>query len=130
MGTCCAVREKEDRDVDLPTPAVRGNAFEKFETSLPFGRTYVDAYVKRVRAAAAKSGGDGSTVTIEALRQTFLTPAWWHLNQEDSRITKLVTSNCFKSKDGLIDVDSLILMGFLHCEGSVNDRSEVLYGVF
>ena len=85
MGTCCAVREK-DRESDLPAPAIRGNAFEKFELSFPFGRTYVDTFTKRVRIAADKSGGDG-TVSIDALRETFLTPAWSDLKQDDSRIT-------------------------------------------
>ena len=93
MGaTCCVAREK-DRESDLPAPVVRGNAFEKFELGLPFGRTYVDTFVKRVRVASEKSGSkNGETVTIEALRETFLTPAWSELKQDDSRITKLLLS--------------------------------------
>ena len=96
MGAeCCAVREK-DKESDLPAPAVKGNAFEKFELGLPFGRTYVETFVKRVRIAAEKSSmGDGKTVTIEALRETFLTPAWADIKQDDSRITRLIKSRVF-----------------------------------
>ena len=51
MGQCCAVREK-DRESDLPKPEIKGNAFQKFELSLPFACTYADTFEKRVRAAA------------------------------------------------------------------------------
>ena len=71
MGVCCAAREG-DREGDLPAPEIKGNAFQKFELSLPFARTYADTFAKRVRGAAFKhkqdKKGDGSTVTIETLR--------------------------------------------------------------
>ena len=101
MGaTCCAVREK-DRESDLPAPTIQGNAFEKFELGFPFGRTYVDTFEKRVRIAAERtSQSDGSSVTIETLRETFLTPAWSELREDDSRITRLITSKVFSHKNG------------------------------
>ena len=61
-----------DREIDLPPPEIKGNAFEKFELSLPFARTYAETFAKRVRGAAFKlksdGGGDGSTVTLDTLR--------------------------------------------------------------
>ena len=72
MGACCTARGG-DREKDLPAVTPSGNAFQKFEQSFPFSRTYVDTFAKRVRAAAEKlktvdKKGDGKTVTIEAMR--------------------------------------------------------------
>ena len=53
MGACCAAREG-DREIDLPAPEIKGNAFQKFELSLPFARTYAETFAKRVRGAAFK----------------------------------------------------------------------------
>ena len=90
MGACCVAREG-DREIDLPPPEIKGNAFQKFELSLPFARTYAETFAKRVRGAAfkhkAEGGGDGSTVTLETLRDTFRTQAWSDLHADDSRIT-------------------------------------------
>ena len=132
MGACCAARQA-DREKDLPPLEPKGNAFQKFEQSFPFSRTYVDTFAKRVRGAAEKlkmeNKGDGKTVTIEALRQVFTTEAWADLKKEDSKIVKLIESPVFKSKNGGIDVDSLILFGFLNCQGDVRYKSQVLYSV-
>ena len=51
MGACCVAREG-DREIDLPAPEIKGNAFQKFELSLPFARTYAETFAKRVRGAA------------------------------------------------------------------------------
>ena len=79
MGACCSTRGV-NREEDLPKPELKGNAFQKFELSLPFARTYAETFAKRVRGAAFKhkneGGGDGSTVTLETLRDTFRTSAW------------------------------------------------------
>jgi len=132
MGVCCATREK-DRDSDLQAPELAGNVFQKFEKSLPFSRTYVDTVAKRVRQAAEsckeEGKGDGSTVTLEALRKVFLTPAWADLKKEDSRITKLINHAVFANGGGNIDVNSLILFAILNSPGSVEYKSEVLYSV-
>jgi hypothetical protein len=61
-------------------PQIIGNSYQKFELSLPFGRTNVDAFAKRIRAAAEKDKvagkGDGKTVSLESLREVFTSPAW------------------------------------------------------
>ena len=134
MGVCCAAREG-NREIDLPKPEIKGNAFQQFELSFPFSQTYADTFAKRVRAAASalelEKKGDGSTVTIEALRKVFKTPAWADINKEaeESRITKLIQSKVFRAKNGGIDADKLILFGFLNCPGDVRHKSQVLYGV-
>lgn len=67
-------------------------------------------------------------MSIESLRAVFTTEAWAELKDDNSRITKLVKSPVFKNKDGKIDVNSLVLFGFLHCPGDIEYKSEVLYG--
>ena len=63
------------READLEAPIVEGNAFQKFELSLPFARTNADIFAKRVRQAATLSqragNGDGSSVTLDSLREVF-----------------------------------------------------------
>ena len=134
MGACCAAREK-DRESDLPPPEIKGNEFQKFELAQPFGRTYADTFERRVRRAAANDleakKGDGKTVTVESLRQTFKTPAWNDINNNDSSLCKLLNSSVFKHKKGKdkIWADWLILFGVLHCAGDAKAKSEALYSV-
>ena len=130
MGACCTARAG-DRESDLPAPKIEGNAFEKFEKSFPFSRTYCDTFEKRVRAAAKKTGEDGKTVTLEALREVFVTGAWAELKQDDSRLCRLLKTSVFTDpRVGAIDVNSLILFGILNCPGDAKCKSEVLYKVF
>ena len=51
MGACCVERSKVDHELDMPSPEIteKMNAFQKFELSLPFGCTWIDAFEKRVR---------------------------------------------------------------------------------
>ena len=73
--------------------------------------------------------GDGSTVTLQALRDVFNTPAWADLKKEasESRITKLISSSVFKSSSGDIDVNTLILFGVLNCPADARHKSQALY---
>ena len=133
MGACCGSRGTVgNRENDLQPPAIKGNAYQKFELSFPFSRTFVEVFAKRVRAAAEKDRiekkGDGSTISIESLRAVFTTQAWAELKQDDSRVTKLIKSPVFRNTNGKIDANSLILFGFLHCPGDLEYKSEVLYG--
>ena len=102
---------------------------------MPFARTYADTFEKRVRAAAEKDKiegkGDGQTVTLESLRAVFITEAWADLKKDDSRITKLVSSDVFKNKKGKnkIWADYLILFGILNCAGDAKAKSIALYSV-
>ena len=102
--------------------------------SLPFACTYVTAFARRVREAAEKDKliekGDGTTVTIESLQTCFVTPAWTELKKDGSRIMKLLNSSVFKNDGEAIDVNNLLLFGFLNCPGSVEDKSELLYTIF
>ena len=132
-GACCATREK-DRDGDLPAPLLTGNVFQKFEQSLPFARTYADTVAKRVRQAAEEckqnGTGNGSNVTIEALRNVFKTPAWADLSKEDSRISRLIKHAVFSNDKGkTIDANSLILFAILNSPGSAIHKSEVFFSV-
>ena len=102
---------------------------------MPFARTYADTFEKRVRAAADRDKiegkGDGQTVTLESLRAVFITEAWADLKKDDSRITKLVSSDVFKNKKGKnkIWADYLILFGILNCAGDAKAKSIALYSV-
>ena len=51
MANCCSIMEA-DREIDLPSPELMGNVFQKFERSLPFACTFADTFAKRVRQAA------------------------------------------------------------------------------
>jgi len=101
--------------------------------SFPFSQTYADTFAKRVRAAADRlkleKKGDGSNVTLAALRDVFTTAAWADLKKSDSRITKLMESDVFKHKKGDIDVNSLILFGIMNCPGDARRKSQAFYGV-
>ena len=41
----------------------------------------------------------------------------------------MINSSIFKNEKGEIDANSLILFGFLNCEGDVEYKSNALYGV-
>ena len=117
-----------------PTDLTQKNEYEKFELSLPFARTNIDTFIKRVKGASfiakrAKPGSDGTTVTLTSLRQTFLSPAWEDLQMDDSRITKLISSSVFQNARGEIDANSLILFAFLNCAGDLKYKSQALYSV-
>ena len=119
---------------DMPMPSLVGNQYQKFELSLPFARTDINAFVKRIRGAAQltkkiKPRGNGKIVTIEALREALCTPAWEDLKKENSRITKLIKSSVFENENGEISVDYLLLFGFLNCPGEIDDKSNVLYEI-
>ena len=51
-------------------------------------------------------------------------------DSSQSRLTKLLESDVFKSQDGNIDVEKLILFGYLNCAGDVRNKSQVLYRMF
>ena len=82
--------------------------------SLPFCQTTIDAFAKRVRAAAL-AGGKKESVTIEELRKTFITPAWRDLKDDNSNLVKILKSDAFVADDDLISVDALICWGVLNC---------------
>ena len=135
-NNCCAMRDG-DRDSDLSSPSLRNtNDYQKFERSFPFARTYVDTFIKRVKGASylTKRGdpsSDGSYVTLQSLRETFLTEAWDEIRNEDSRLCKLLNSTVFKHETKEhIDINSLVLFGIHHCAGGVEDKSTAMYGVF
>ena len=134
MGFCCSEMRVKERESDLPSPKIEGNAFERFELSLPFQRTWAETFAKRVRHAAAenkkKNVGDGTNETMDALIEAFITPAWEDLRLTNSRITKLIESPVFQNDNGEIDANKLIMFGFLNCPSETDDRSELLYGIF
>jgi hypothetical protein len=56
--------------------ATEGDKYDKFEESLPFGRTYVLQFESYINATEKECGGDGF-VTIEALAQKLGTSEAW-----------------------------------------------------
>ena len=152
MGACCVSRDGGDHEIDLPMAdqkSIVGNVFQKFEGSLPFQCSWVDAFERRVRNAARLTGGanelapgqkeefapgeavkEYSVTTLEDLRKTLTTPAWKDLQSDDSMITRLVTHKIFAAKGKKIDVEKLMCFGLLHCHGTKKYKSQVLYGIF
>ena len=43
--------------------------------------------------------------------------------------TKVINSPVFKNRHGKIDANWLVLFGFLHCQGDIRHKSEVLYEI-
>ena len=114
MGLDCCVNRNVDHEQDLPPPLViEGNAFQKFELSLPFACTWIDAFVKRVRKVE-KDGG----VTLDDLRTTLTTPAWADIKDDQSKICKVLKHSVFEKEAGIIDVNALICFALYHCAGS------------
>ena len=136
MGACASSKKESITDKDLPPPIVQGNVYQKFEKSLPFYCIYISVFKEKVHEAAEldqkMERGDGTTVTLDSLRLTLTTAAWDELKKDDSRVTKLITSDIFKAdKDSdKISVTTLLLFGFHHCAGTVRNKSELLYDLF
>jgi cAMP phosphodiesterase len=77
-----------------------------------------------------KGTGNGSNVTIEALRNVFKTPAWADLTKDDSRITRLLKHAVFSNDKGkTINANNLILFAILNSPGSATHKSEVFFSV-
>ena len=128
MGTCCATRDKAiDHELDLPPPPIVGNVFQKFELSLPFACTWIDAFEKRVR----KVENDGG-VTLEDLRKTLTTPAWKDIKDDESKICKVLKHPVFEKKDcpGIIDVNALLSFALFHCAGNGVEKGTVFFSIF
>ena len=51
------------------------------------------------------------------------------MHKNRSRITKLIKSSVFENEIGEIEVNSLILFGFLNCQGSLEKKNRILYDV-
>jgi len=98
------------------------NVFQKFEMSLPFVCTWIDAFERRVRKVEENGG-----VTLENLRTTLTTPAWKEINDDNSKICKLLTHEVFQKGPGLIDANTLISFALYHCAGSGMDKAKVMY---
>ena len=125
MGVCCVTRDKMvDHELDLDPPAIEGNHYQKFELSLPFACTWVDAFERRVRKVEKDNG-----VTLDDLRTTFTTNAWKSIKEPDSKICKLLEHPVFANDDGTIDANALVCFALLHCAGTPTDKAAVLYGV-
>jgi len=106
-------------DRDLDPPAYGNNVIEQFEYRLPFCRCLITTFVKHVHNAA-KESGSYDYCTIQALRKEFQSPAWADLEDQNSKLVKLLKSAPFKNENGGLDAEhvdknSLIVFGLLHC---------------
>ena len=68
--------------------------------------------------------------TLEDMRKTFVTEAWAGLKDDDSEISRLVTHWVFRTNDGKINIEKLLLFAILHCPGNSTRKSKALYGIF
>ena len=83
----------------------------------------------KLRIAEQNAGGEGF-VTTESLRGEFSTSAWQELDDEQSPLYKIITSNIFKNtryREEQIDAETLALFAILHCSGRQVDKAEHLY---
>ena len=91
---CCAearkVKDDELVPKDLPQPSIEGkDALTAFELKVPFARTSLSAFLKRIKAANAESGSEG-LITLEILRKHFPTAAWEPLADAKSQLSQLL----------------------------------------
>ncbi len=149
MGACCAadetntVQQMGEVMKDLPAPTPSGDCYQQFECTLPFNRISItDFEAKVMEARPDKKVDEGADpekeefVTFESLRQTLTTNAWKDLTVGDSKLHKLLSSDAFAMKAdngaftaGQISVQSLMVMGLLHCQGKAEQKAKVLYCV-
>eukprot|EP00352_Strombidinopsis_acuminata_P002688 CAMPEP_0176377698 /NCGR_PEP_ID=MMETSP0126-20121128/29083_1 /TAXON_ID=141414 ORGANISM="Strombidinopsis acuminatum, Strain SPMC142" /NCGR_SAMPLE_ID=MMETSP0126 /ASSEMBLY_ACC=CAM_ASM_000229 /LENGTH=141 /DNA_ID=CAMNT_0017739665 /DNA_START=26 /DNA_END=451 /DNA_ORIENTATION=+ len=104
-----------------------------FEASLPFSRTLIWGYIKNLKEAADRNPGENKDyVTIENLRQEFVTEAWVDLGKEDSVIRKILNDPFLKYEwedddeekvEGALDVLKLQLVGLLWCQGEDKEKA-------
>lgn len=156
MGANCCVEESMAATVSAPPkaeikdlPPVNfesiKNPYERFEASLPFNRITIVDMMARIEKAvdtetkkANPEPAEGqeveqvSYVTLKSLRQHLPTPAWEGLDDEQSKIGKVLMSAAFKSEGteaGQIHADFLKAFALLHCGGKPKDKSVALYDI-
>jgi len=129
MGVACGCEESAQVSADAPLrdlPGVNINSINdplaKFEASLPFKRTMMPIMSKKIYAAEKACGEEGF-VTLQALREELITPAWGDLASPDSVLARTLLSPAFKNEGknqttDQIDVKHLMLWSILHCSGS------------
>lgn len=123
-----------DADEDLAPVSFEGkNPYEKLELSLPFCRTHMKSFVRRVRQAETEHENDGF-VTIELLRKHFNTPAWKPLHDDNSNLCKILASEAFKCEEKPhspeeIYADYLVTYGIMLCFGKKTEKAEEFYNV-
>ena len=121
------------------------NPYERFEASLPFNRIALIDMMARIEKAvdtetkkANPTPAEGEEpeqvayVTLKSLRQHLPTPAWEGLDDEQSKIGKVLMSPAFKSEGteaGQIHADFLKAFALLHCGGKPKDKSVALYEI-
>ena len=140
MGQDCCAESKQDAgvggDTEKDLPEVTRNVkdqYLKFELSLPFQRILLSNFLKKLDNAL-KVSGDGSYVTIDALKEEFKTDAWKPLKQPDSMLVKMLKHPFFKdSKENhtadQISVDYLKLFACFHCSAKPRDKAVALYEI-
>lgn len=108
---------------DLAAISLSGkDPYEKFELSLPFCRTLIKTYCAKVYEADRICGEKGF-VTLDELRNQFNSPAWAAINDDDSKLTKVLLSAALKDPEvghqpNQIDTKYLICYGLLLCGGT------------
>jgi len=147
MGAACCAAENDGSVAplaevmkDLPAPSPTGDTYERFECSLPFNRITIANFERCVNDARldkpAAEGGEiekEDFVTFESLRKSLTTNAWKDLTVGDSPLHKLLSSKEFQvnggAVEGRISVESLLVMGLLHCAGKPEEKAKTLYCV-
>ena len=97
------------------------NKISKFEQSLPFVRISIEEMFRRIQMAEdmeKESNAEAEdVVTLDSLAQVLNSPAWQPLQDPESVVAKLLTSDAFKKDDTYIDVHALKLFSIFHCQG-------------
>ena len=64
------------------------------------------------------------------MRTTLITPAWKEINDDNSKICKVLKHSVFEKEPGIIDANSLICFALFHCAGSNKEKATVFYSIF
>ena len=90
---------KQDQDLMKPITLGIFDKYRLFELSLPFARTDLNIFCAKLKLAVLDCCEDGEDfVTIDALKNRFKTEAWKPLSDENSVLSKFLTSSAFRRK--------------------------------
>ena len=102
--------------------------YSSFEKTLPFVDIALDSFVNRLQNIES-SGENHNFLSKEELFQAVFVLA--ELNNGSDGLRRFLTCDMFKdienSKENLIDTQSLMLFGLLHCKSSPDEKTKLYF---
>eukprot|EP00347_Sterkiella_histriomuscorum_P018693 403344536 len=106
-------------------------AYERIEARLPLQIMDIREYEGRLKKLVYGK----ETVSLRQITYVFARDYedWEDLTNNDSALTKIMTSSCFKLEDSENEVEMsiqyLLLFGLLYCQGTPEEKSSCLYDI-